>query len=336
MRIAFFSAKAYDRQSFEDVNQGLDSGSDPHELVFFEPRLTPTTAALAQGFGVVCAFINDDVSGPVLEQLAAGGTQLVALRSAGFNNIDLATAERLGIAIARVPAYSPHAVAEHTVGLMLTLNRKIHRAYNRVREGNFALDGLLGFDFHGKTIGIVGTGKIGVLTAKILHGFGCQLLAYDVHPSEDFLALGGRYVELPQLLGQSDVVSLHCPLLPQTKHLMNAEAIAQLKPGAMLVNTSRGALLDTAAVVMGLKSGKIGALALDVYEQEAALFFEDLSNEIIQDDLFERLLTFPNVLITGHQAFFTREALTNIAETTLGNVAAFERGERSGNEVGTC
>ncbi|TAE56417.1 MAG: 2-hydroxyacid dehydrogenase, partial [Oscillatoriales cyanobacterium] len=233
----------------------------------------------------------------------------------------------------RVPAYSPYAVAEHAVAMILSLNRKIHRAYNRVREGNFALDGLLGFDLYGKTVGIVGTGKIGALTAKILHGFGCRLLGYDVSPNPDCLALGMEYVALAQLFANSDIVSLHCPLIPETYHLIGAEAIGQMKPGMMLINTSRGQLIDTKAVTKGLKSGRIGYLGLDVYEQETDLFFEDLSNQVIQDDVFQRLLTFPNVLITGHQAFFTEEALQNIAETTIGNITDFEQGRTCPNQI---
>jgi len=260
-----------------------------------------------------------------LKAIAAGGTKLIALRCAGFNNIDLAVAKELGITVVRVPAYSPYAVAEHTVGLILTLNRKFHRAYARVREGNFSLDGLLGFDLHDRTVGIIGTGRIGAITAQILHGFGCQILAYDKYPNPDCKAIA-LYVDLPELFNKSDIISLHCPLTPETHHLINAEAIAQMKQNVMLINTSRGALIDTEAVITGLKSGKVGYLGLDVYEQEADLFFEDLSNTVIQDDVFERLLTFPNVVITGHQAFFTEDALRNIAETTLTNISDFERG----------
>jgi D-lactate dehydrogenase len=252
---------------------------------------------------------------------------------AGFNHVDLEAARDLDLTLLRVPAYSPYAVAEHAVAMILSLNRKIYRAYNRVREGNFALDGLLGFDLHGKTVGIVGTGKIGTLTAKILHGFGCRLLGYDVFPSPDCQALGLQYVALPELFAASDIVSLHCPLLPETYHLINAGAIEQMKPGIMLINTSRGQLIDTKAVIKGLKSGKIGYLGLDVYEQETDLFFEDLSDRVIQDDVFQRLLTFPNVLITGHQAFFTQEALQNIAETTIGNITDFEQGRTCPNQI---
>lgn len=261
----------------------------------------------------------------MLNALAASGTKLVALRSAGFNHVDLEAARELGLTVARVPAYSPDAVAEHTVALILALNRKIHKAFARVREGNFALEGLLGFDLCGRTVGIVGTGKIGLCVARIMAGFGCDILAFDPQPSPELQRLGGRYVELPELLSSSDIVSLHCPLTPATHHLIDREAIERMKPGVMLINTSRGAVVDTRALIGGLKAGRIGNLGLDVYEEEGDLFFENLSDQMIQDDVFARLLTFPNVLITGHQAFFTREAMTAIAETTIGNISSFER-----------
>jgi D-lactate dehydrogenase len=260
----------------------------------------------------------------VLARLKDGGTGLVALRGAGFNNVDLAAAEELGIAVARVPAYSPHAIAEHAAALILALDRRICRANARVREGNFALDGLLGFDLHGRTVGIVGTGRIGLAFARIMAGFGCTLLAADPVRSAEFEGLGGRYVEFDALLAVADIVSLHCPLTPKTRHLIGAAAVARMKPGVMLINTSRGAVVETRALIDGLKSGRIGYLGLDVYEEEGDLFFEDLSDQVLQDDVFARLLTFPNVLITGHQAFFTREALQAIAETTVANVSAFE------------
>ncbi|MCC3426118.1 MAG: 2-hydroxyacid dehydrogenase [Microcoleus sp. PH2017_01_SCD_O_A] len=327
MKVAVFSTKSYDRTFLTAAN------ADEHELVFFEPRLNLETSVLAAGFPAVCAFVNDSLDAKTLETIAQNGVRLLALRSAGFNHVDLAAARDLGLTLVRVPAYSPYAVAEHAVAMILSLNRKIHRAYNRVREGNFALDGLLGFDLYGKTVGIVGTGKIGALTAKILHGFGCRLLGYDVSPNPDCLALGMEYVALAQLFANSDIVSLHCPLIPETYHLIGAEAIGQMKPGMMLINTSRGQLIDTKAVTKGLKSGRIGYLGLDVYEQETDLFFEDLSNQVIQDDVFQRLLTFPNVLITGHQAFFTEEALQNIAETTIGNITDFEQGRTCPNQI---
>lgn len=320
MRVAFFSAKPYDRHSFAAANRQYG-----HDLHFFESRLTPETCALAVKVGAVCAFVNDQLDADVLPQLAAQGVRLLALRSAGFNHVDLNLAQQHGLTVVRVPAYSPHAVAEHTVGLMLALNRKIHRAYARVREGNFALEGLLGFDLHDRTIGIAGTGRIGATVARIMAGFGCRLLAYDPAPNPECAASGARYVALPELLGNSDVVTLHCPLMPATHHLINAQSLQHFKRGAMLINTSRGALIDTGAVIQALKAGTIGALGLDVYEEEADMFFEDLSNQVIQDDVFARLLTFPNVIITGHQAFFTQEALANIAETTLANLTEFEQ-----------
>jgi D-lactate dehydrogenase len=321
MKVVFFSAKAYDRASFTAANE-----RHGHHLVFRETRLEPETAALAVGAPVVCPFVNDVLDAPALERLAAGGTRLAALRSAGFNHVDLKAAERLGLAVTRVPAYSPHAVAEHTVALILSLNRKIHRAYARVREGNFALDGLLGFDLVGRTVGVVGTGKIGVAVCRIMAGFGCRILAFDPYPSADAEQAGVGYVTLDELLAGSDVVTLHCPLTPETHHLINAGAFARMKAGAMLINTGRGALLDTRAAIEALKSGHLGSLGLDVYEEEGPLFFADHSLTAIQDDVFARLLTFPNVLITGHQGFFTAEALAAIAESTLGSVTEFEQG----------
>lgn len=328
MKVAVFSTKSYDRRFLEAANEKYG-----HDLVFFEPRLHLETSALAVGFPVVCIFVNDLLDATALAAVAKGGTHLIALRSAGFNHVDLSAARGLGLSIVRVPAYSPYAVAEHTVGLILALNRKIHRAYNRVREGNFALDGLLGFDLHGRTVGIVGTGKIGAITAQILRGFGCHLLGYDLYQNPECHAIGMQYVSLPELFGAADIISLHCPLSPETYHLIDDAAIDKMKAGVMVINTSRGALIDAQAVTNGLKSGKIGYLGLDVYEQESDLFFEDLSNRVIQDDVFQRLLTFPNVLITGHQAFFTEDALRNIAETTLANITDFEAGRPCANEV---
>jgi D-lactate dehydrogenase len=319
MRIAVFSTRSYDREFLARANL-----VGRHRLDFHEARLDVDSAALASGADAVCAFVNDRLDAEVLRQLHAGGVRLVALRSAGFNHVDLAAAAALGIAVGRVPEYSPHAVAEHTAALLLALNRRIHRAYNRVREGNFALAGLLGFDLHGRTVGIVGTGKIGSCFARIMAGFGCQLLGVAPRPNPDCLALGMRYVELPELLAASDVVSLHCPLTPQTHHLIDADALARMKRGAMLLNTSRGAIVDTGALIAALKARTLGSLGLDVYEEEADLFFRDLSGEVIDDDVFARLLTFPNVLITGHQGFFTEEAMTAIATTTLANIDAFE------------
>lgn len=328
MKVAVFSTKSYDRHFLEAAN--ADYG---HELVFFESRLTCDTAVLASGTPAVCAFVNDQLDEKTLKVLAKQETHLIALRAAGYNNVDLKAADELGMTIVRVPAYSPYAVAEHTIGLILTLNRKIHRAYNRVREGNFSLGGMLGFDLNGKTVGIVGTGKIGVIVAQILKGFGCQLLTYDLYPNPECEALGTKYVELPELFQNSDIITLHCPLTPETHHLINAQSLEQMKQGVMLINTSRGALIDTQAVIGALKSRKIGYLGLDVYELESDLFFEDLSEDVIVDDVFQRLLTFPNVLITGHQAFFTENALKNIAETTLSNITDFEQGNTCPNQV---
>jgi D-lactate dehydrogenase len=328
VRVAVFSTKPYDERSLRAANE-----KDGHELVFLEHRLNRETAELAAGYDAVCGFVNDDLGAEVLTVLSRGGVRLVALRSAGFNHVDLATAARLGLTVARVPAYSPHAVAEHCVGLILALNRKIHRAYHRVRENNFALTGLLGFDLHGKTVGVVGTGRIGVCFARIMVGFGCRVLAHDPYPVEEARQVGAEYVPLERLLADSDIVTLHCPLTPETYHLIDRERIAQMRPGVMLINTSRGALVDTAAVIDGLKDGRIGNLGLDVYEEEADLFFEDLSDQLLRDDVFSRLITLPNVLVTGHQAFFTEEALGNIAATTVGNLTAFECGDHSLHRV---
>jgi D-lactate dehydrogenase len=330
MRVAVFSTKPYDRQFLDTANA---AAGHQHRLTYIEAHLSPETAALSANADAVCAFVNDQLDAAVLRVLSQSGVRLVALRCAGFNNVDLAAAKDLGITVARVPAYSPHAVAEHTVALILALNRKIHRAYNRVREGNFTLDGLLGFDLHGKTAGIIGTGEIGAVVAHILSGFGCRVLAYDLRPNRTCEAMGVHYASLDELLAASDLVTLHCPLTPQTRHLVDHGAVARMKPGVMLINTSRGAVIDTRAVLNGLKTGTIGSLGLDVYEEEADLFFEDLSNSAIRDDVFARLLTFPNVLITGHQAFFTREALTSIAETTIANITAFQVAGRAQHEV---
>ncbi len=320
MRVAVFSTKPYDREFLSDANR-----QHGHELIFLEPRLSYDTAPMAAMCPAVCAFVNDDLSERVLNRLEQQGTCLIALRSAGFNNVDLEAAARLGMTVVRVPAYSPYAVAEHTVALILALDRKIHRAHARVREGNFSLEGLLGFDLNGKTIGIVGTGKIGRVVGQIMAGFGCEVLGYDPFPNPEFKAGIGTYVGLPELLARSDIVTLHSPLTPDTYHLIDAKKLAQMKRGVMLINTSRGALIDTEAVIEALKSGQVGYLGLDVYEEEADLFFEDLSGSVIQDDLFARLLTFPNVIITGHQAFFTQEAMSAIAGTTLQNITDFER-----------
>ena len=323
MQVAVFSSRPYDVSSLTAAN--LTAG---HKLIFHESRLSADTAALAGRAAAVCPFVNDDLSAPVVERLAAAGVRLLALRSAGFNHVDLAAAAAAGIAVARVPAYSPHAVAEHAVALILTLNRKTHRAFSRVREGNFELHGLLGFDLHDKTVGIVGTGLIGRVLARIMAGFGCRILAHDPLPHPEMEALGVAYVPMAALLGESDIVALQCPLTPETHHLIDDAAIARMKPGAMLINTSRGGVIDTRAVIRGLKSGMIGSLGLDVYEEEDALFFADFSDSFIADDTFARLLTFPNVVVTGHQGFFTAEALAGIAEITVANLTAFERDGR--------
>ncbi|WP_454859088.1 2-hydroxyacid dehydrogenase [Rhizobium binxianense] len=318
MDVTVYSTKPYDRQFIDAALSGR------HRLAYLDARLTAKTAVLARGAGAVCAFVNDQIDAAVLEQFNALGVRLVALRSAGFNNVDLGAAKLHGIAIARVPAYSPEAVAEHAVALILSLDRNIHRAYARVRQGNFALDGLLGFNLHGRTVGIVGTGQIGVGVAKIMLGFGCKVLAYDLKPDPECAGLGVVYTPLDNLLAASDVVTLHCPLTPSTHHLIDAAAISRMKLGAMLINTSRGGIIDTQAVIDGLKAGSIGYLGLDVYEEEGDLFFEDMSDQVIRDDVFERLLTFPNVLVTGHQGFFTTDALAAIAQTTMENISAFE------------
>lgn len=328
MRVAIFSTKPYDRQFLNAANPEYY-----HDLVFLEPRLTAETALLAHGFPAVCAFINDRLDAPTLQILAEGGTKLIALRSAGFNHVDLKIASQLGLTIVRVPAYSPYAVAEHAVALILMLNRKLYRAYNRVRDDNFSLDGLLGFDLHGSTVGMIGTGKIGACFARIMHGFGCHLLAYDIYQNPDCLELGVKYADLTEVLSQSDIVSLHCPLMPETYRLINSETLQSLKPGAMLINTSRGGLIDTQAAISALKSGQLGCLGIDVYEQEENLFFEDRTMTIIQDDAFQLLQSFPNVVITAHQGFFTRNALEAIAQTTLQNITDFERENPCPNEV---
>jgi len=318
MQITVFSTQPHDRRFLEAANAARG-----HRLLFLETRLDSASAALAAGSQAVCAFVNDALDATTLQALHAHGVRLLLLRCAGFNQVDLAAAERLGLTVARVPEYSPHAVAEHSVALLLALNRKIHRAYARVREGNFALDGLLGFDLHGSTVGVVGTGKIGALFARILLAFGCRVLAHDPAPDPALRAAGVDYRPLDALFAEVDILSLHCPLTPATHHLVNEAALRRMKPGVLIVNTSRGGVVDTRALIGALKRKQVGGLALDVYEEEASLFFRDLSADVMQDDIFARLLTFPNVLITGHQGFFTVQALTAIATTTLGNAEAF-------------
>ena len=327
MRTLIYSSQTYDRESF------LGAQVPPDIELHFQPaRLTLDTVALADQYEVVCPFINDDLSAPILEQLAAGGTRLIALRSAGFNHVDLPTAQRLGMGVVRVPAYSPHAVAEHAVALILSLNRHLHRAYNRTRDGDFSLHGLTGFDLVGKTVGVVGTGQIGATFARIMAGFGCQLLAYDPYPNPEVQALGARYLPLDELLAEAHIISLHCPLNEHTRHLINPDSLSRMQRGAMLINTGRGALVNTPALIDALKSGQLGYLGLDVYEEEAQLFFEDRSDLPLQDDVLARLLTFPNVVITAHQAFLTKEALGAIAQTTLDNISAWAAGSPQ-NEV---
>jgi len=328
MTITFFSTQSYDRTFFERHNQGLG-----FNLVFLEAQLNDQTVGLAQGSEAVCVFVNDHVDESVIGELAGLGVKIIALRCAGFNNVNLAAAAKHRVKVVRVPAYSPHAVAEHAVALIMALNRKTHKAYNRVREQNFSLNGLLGFDLSGKTVGVVGTGKIGEAFAKIMLGFGCAVTAFDVVQNESLVKSGVKYLAMKELVAQADILSLHCPLNDHTLHMINDDAIALMKRGAMLINTSRGALIDTKSVISGLKSGHIGSLGIDVYEQEEKLFFRDLSGTIIEDDLISRLMSFPNVLITAHQGFFTQEALTQIAQTTLNNLKAFRENKPLQNEV---
>lgn len=322
IQVAFYDTKPFDRQFF-----GADSRGAAVDWRYHEFRLNAETVWSAQGAQGVCVFVNDRVDAPCLEKLAALGVKLVALRCAGFNQVDLVAARQLGVAVVRVPAYSPHAVAEHAVGLLLTLNRKIHRAYNRVRELNFSLNGLVGFDLCGKTIGILGTGKIGRIAAQIFRGFDASVIAYDPYPAPDWAAAHGvRYVELDALWAQCDVISLHLPLAPDTLHLINERTLGLMKPGVFIVNTSRGKLIDSGALILALKTEHVGGVALDVYEEEEGIFFEDHSGDILQDDELSRLLSFPNVLFTAHQAFLTREALNEIARVTIENLLRFEAG----------
>jgi D-lactate dehydrogenase len=328
MKIAVFSARRYDRTMLERAN-----GDAGHELRFFDDRLTTNTAVFAAGCEAVCVFVNDVVDAAVVGILAAQGTRIVATRSTGYNQIDTAAAARHGIAVVRVTDYSPYSVAEFAVGLLLAVNRKIARASVRTRDGNFDLDGLMGVDLHGKTVGVIGTGKIGTVFAKIMTGFGCTVVGCDPSVNPDFEALGGRYVSVDDLLSRSDVVSLHCPLNDANTHIVNATTLARAKRGSILVNTSRGGLVDTEAAIQALKSGQLGGLAIDVYEQEANLFFQDLSSTVICDDVIQRLVSFPNVIVTGHQAFFTVEAIGQIMQTTIDSISAFERGEELVNRV---
>jgi D-lactate dehydrogenase len=323
-----FSAKNYERTLLDELNAGFG-----HELVYFDTLLGPGTAPLAPGFPAVSVFVDDVVDGDVLKHLAAGGTKLVATRSTGFNQIDVRAAEALGVRVVRVTDYSPNSVAEFAVGLLLALNRKIPRACNRTREGNFALDGLMGFDLVGRTVAVIGTGKIGTVFARIMAGFGCKVIGFGVHHSPEFEIIGGCYAGAEEIQTEADVISLHCPLTPQTHHMVNARTLARVKRGALLINTSRGGLVDTEAAIEALKSGRLGGMALDVYEEEAGLFFKDLSSTVITDDIIQRLVSFPNVIVTGHQAFFTREAMGTILETTLASISDFAAGRPLANEI---
>ncbi len=327
MKIAVYSAQPYDRRFLDEARLAHNAGID---ITYFSDRLTLDTVPLAHGCAIVCVFVNDLLDAPVLEALHTLGVRAVLLRCAGFNNVDLAAGARLGMFMARVPAYAPEAVAEHALALVMTLNRHTHRAYARVREGNFALDGLLGMTLNGKTVGVVGAGKIGAAAARIFHGLGCEVLVSDPAPTPQLDSIAER-AALDDLLARADIVTLHCPLMDATRHMINAASLARMKRGAMLVNTSRGGLIDTAAVIDALKSGQLGALAIDVYEQESALFFHDHSSDIIADDVFQRLMTFPNVLVTGHQGFFTIEAMREIAAVTFDNLDCFLHGALCAN-----
>lgn len=328
MKLAVYSTKQYDKKYLDNVNQRFG-----FEIEYFDFLLTERTAINAVNCEAVCIFVNDDASRPVLEILSTQGVKIIALRCAGFNNVDLAAAKELGIKVVRVPAYSPEAVAEHAVGIMMTLNRRIHRAYQRTRDANFSLEGLIGFNMHGRTAGVIGTGKIGIATLRILKGFGMRLLAFDPYPNPQALDLGAEYVDIKTLFRESDVITLHCPLTPENHHLLDAAAFSQMKDGVMIINTSRGGLVDSQAAIDALKQQKIGSLGMDVYENERDLFFEDKSNDVIQDDVFRRLSACHNVLFTGHQAFLTAEALTAISETTLSNLQQLAKGEACPNEV---
>lgn len=328
MKVAFFDMHRFEKKAFDEVNTRFD-----HEIRYLESRLTPETAKLASQFPVICAFVNDRLNEATLTILKSEGVRLIALRSAGFNHVDLCAARKLALPVVRVPAYSPHAVAEHAVALLLALNRKITRANSRVRELNFSLEGLVGFDLFGKTVGILGTGKIGTVMATIMKGFGCNVLAYDLETNLDLIALGVQYVQLDEIYSRSEVISLHVPLNETTHHIINEASLAKMKPGVYLINTGRGGLIDTKALITSLKHGHLGAAGLDVYEEEENIFFQDLSESCLQDDTLARLLTFPNVLITSHQAFLTHEALKHIAETTLENISSFEKTGLLINEV---
>jgi D-lactate dehydrogenase len=326
MKIAFFSTQPYDKEYFERYNT-------QHEIIFFDARLNEQTVNLATGCDAICAFVNDQLNASVIKKLKEIGIKIIAQRCAGFNNVDLTAAHENDIAVVRVPAYSPHAVAEHALALIMTLNRKTHKAYNRVREGNFSLDRLTGFDIYGKTVGVIGTGKIGQCFSRIMLGLGCNVVAFDLIANKEMEAIGVKYLPLMDVLQEADILSLHCPLSEQTKHLINSDTLERMKKGAMLINTSRGGLIDAKAVITSLKKGKLGYLCIDVYEQEEKLFFHDLSENIINDDVLIRLLGFPNVLITSHQGFLTDEALSQIATVSLQNITDFEEHKPLVNKV---
>ncbi|HIF9103524.1 TPA: 2-hydroxyacid dehydrogenase [Photobacterium damselae] len=328
MKVAVFSTKNYDQKSFEHINKHYH-----HELTYYDFRLTRHTAKMAHSFDAVCAFVNDDLNHHVIAQLAQYGVKIIAMRCAGFDKVDLEAAKVFGIQVVRVPAYSPEAVAEHTLGLMLSLNRRIHRAYQRTRDANFSLEGLTGFNFHGKTVGVIGTGKIGIATMRILKGLGMNILAFDPFENPAAIELGAKYTTLDDIYQQADVITLHCPMTPENHHMLNEESFNKMKDGVMIINTSRGGLLNSVDAIEALKHRKIGSLGVDVYENEQDLFFQDKSNDVIQDDVFRRLSSCHNVLFTGHQAFLTEEALANIADTTLNNLKLFKEQKSSGNEL---
>lgn len=328
MKIAMFSTKSYDESSFSRINEKYK-----FECQYFNFQLTESTAPIANGADVICAFVNDDLSAPVLAKLASQSTKLIAMRCAGFDRVDLEAAKELGLQVVRVPAYSPEAIAEHAVGMMMCLNRRFHKAYQRTRDANFSLEGLTGFNFFGKTVGVIGSGKIGLATMRILKGLGMDILCYDPYPNQVAIDLGVKYTTLDDIFTHSDVITLHCPLTPENTHLLDTDSFEKMKDGVMIINTSRGGLLNSANAIEALKSGKIGALGLDVYDHEKELFFQDKSNDIITDDVFRRLSACHNVLFTGHQAFLTNEALENIAGTTLGSIDSFINGNVSGNEL---
>ncbi|AVR45158.1 hydroxyacid dehydrogenase [Christiangramia fulva] len=328
MKIAVFSTKTYDQEYFERYKTNTDT-----EFVYFETALNHHTANLTSGFEGVCVFVNDKVDEDTIQVLAQNGIKLIALRCAGFNNVDIKAAKERQIKVVRVPAYSPEAVAEHAVALILTLNRKTHKAYNRIREGNFSLNRLIGFNLHGKTVGVIGTGKIGATFCNIMKGFGCKVMAYDKYESDELKSSGIEYKALEEVFKEADIISLHCPLTPETKHIINTRSLSLMKDGIMIINTSRGALINTADIIEGLSSRKVGYLGIDVYEQEETIFYKDLSESIIPDDLILRLISFPNVLITSHQAYFTKEAMEQITKTTLTNIEDFKEGKHLKNEI---